>query len=249
MSEAYGAMAAVYDRWMKSVDYVQWWEYLRDTFNITPGSPILELGCGTGNITQMLASAGHAVVAGDMSSAMLAQAESKLRRFRNVRLLRLDMRRLPSRIGSFPVIIAACDAVNYLPSLRDLGLFLACARERLTPAGILLFDVHGQGRVEGWRKMPAHNHVDESSCYLWDVTVAGASIEHRVTGFLRGEGGCWRRFDEVHRQRFFSLEEIAAAAAEAGFTLQAAYDFPSQQAADAASQRVQIALVPKTSAQ
>lgn len=240
MTGAYGSMAAVYDEWMRHLDYSAWWHYLRTTFAIGDSQSILELGCGTGNLTKEIAKDGHALLASDLSGAMLTQAEAKLRDRKNVSFMLLDMRSLPKALGSYDLIVAACDAVNYLRSYDELEQFLHGARALLKPHGLLLFDVHGPGRMAEFSERPERNRVGVKSCYLWSVALHDTLITHRLTGFLRDNENSWSRFDEVHLQRYFTPTDIAKAATSAGFTRVQGFDFLSASQPHDKSKRLQF---------
>jgi SAM-dependent methyltransferase len=233
-------MAEVYDRWMEGVDYNTWWTYLRDTFALSPGMRILETACGTGNLTARIASEGYQVVASDFSAAMLAQAEQKLRGRRNVRFLQLDMRQLPTNLGKFDAIIAACDAVNYLTRPEHVQQFIYGAASLLQDGGVLLFDVHGMGRVTDWAHAPHHNFVSSDSCYLWRAELRGKAICHHITGFTRNPDGTWQRFDELHQQRYYNITDIQPMIEAAGLHMEAAYQFRTHEPYSELSSRVQV---------
>jgi len=79
--EAYSHLSKMYDYLMDDVDYDQWVEYL-DLFikkNYSNAECILELACGTGNITSRLAEKNYRIDAVDLSDEMLTIAQDKLR--------------------------------------------------------------------------------------------------------------------------------------------------------------------------
>ena len=208
MTSQYVRFAAVYDKWMENIDYTAWWQYLATTFSLRKGMRILEVGCGTGSLTEHMLKDKLSVVASDNSTEMLTQAEVKLRGYSQCRLLRLDLRSLPLDLGKFDAIIAACDVVNYLRSTDELACFLSGARLLLKDNGLLLFDVHGPGRIAEWQKCPTYNRVGEASCYMLNVSLASTRITQRLTGFIRAANDVWTRFDESHRQTYFDLNVL-----------------------------------------
>lgn len=108
------------------------------------GGEVLELGAGGGRVTLPLARAGVRVTAVDLSRAMLARLEEKLRaepdevRAR-VRVLSGDMRslRLEQR---FALVLATFNVVAHLHTGEDLSAFLETAELHRTPGGTILFD-------------------------------------------------------------------------------------------------------------
>jgi len=241
MTTAYTSLALVYDDWMNHLDYAAWWHYLRATFAISEGQSILEIGCGTGNLTLEMVKGGHRITASDLSSEMLTQAEQKLRGNTAVSFMLLDMRQLPATLGPFDLIIAACDAVNYLRNEKELRTFLSGACSLLKPGGLLLFDVHGPARLAGFLARPEYNRIGEKSCYFWQVRVNDTLITHRLTGFIKSSSTAWTRFDEVHRQTYFVPAELEQLVQSVGFTHTVSYDFLTTNPPHPDSTRVQLA--------
>jgi len=241
MTAQYIHFARVYDKWMQNVDYTEWWHYLATTFSLSKGMRVLELGCGTGSLTEQMLRAGLDVTATDTSSAMLTQAEQKVRSYPHSRLLCLDMRRLPQDLGLYDVAIAACDVVNYLRGTDELANFLRGLRPLLKTDGVLLFDVHGPGRMTEWRNGPYYNRVGENSCYMLHVTLKDTRIAQRLTGFVRGTADTWTRFDELHRQTYFCQELLDSALIDNGFAKTQFYEFGAQNKPSESSLRLQVA--------
>lgn len=237
----YKHFAALYDKWMQNIDYAEWWHYLATTFSLGAGMRVLEIGCGTGNLTEHMLDSGLTVVASDISTDMLTQAEAKLRHHANCTLLRLDMRRLPAELGSFDAVIASCDVVNYLRDASELTQFALGAKRVLKPGGCLLFDIHGEGRLTEWLLRPYHNRIGENSCYMLHVTSANERITHRLTGFARQQNGAWTRFDELHRQTFFARDAVEITLRGAGFREIICFEFASTTEPNETTLRLQFA--------
>lgn len=241
MTRQYVRFAEVYDKWMQNINYMEWWQFLATTFSLSKGMRVLEVGCGTGSLTEHMLKAGLTVVASDISTEMLTQAEVKLRGYPECRLLRLDLRRLPPDLGKFDAIVAACDVVNYLRSTDDLARFLAGAHQLLRDDGVLLFDVHGPGRISDWLNSPKYNRVGENSCYMLQVSVSGTSITQRLTGFIRNTSGSWERFDEAHWQTYFEVDMVLGELKKNGFAQTETYEFGTANKPNSSTSRIQIA--------
>ena len=77
--QAYGEFARVYDMFQDNVDYQTWGKWLKQQLaaqGITDGL-VLDLGCGTGTMTEILAEAGYDMIGVDNSGEMLAEARQK----------------------------------------------------------------------------------------------------------------------------------------------------------------------------
>lgn len=71
--EAYHSFAKVYDLFMDNVPYEEWFEYISSLlreYGIEDGL-VLDLGCGTGKMTRLLAQAGYDMIGVDNSEDML----------------------------------------------------------------------------------------------------------------------------------------------------------------------------------
>lgn len=108
------------------------------------GSPVLELGVGSGRVAIPVCREGHAVVGIDSNQAMLARAEARAREARLPRgaltLRPGDMRDFSLR-RRFPLITAPFNALLHLYTADDLAACFACVRRHLAPGGRFVFDV------------------------------------------------------------------------------------------------------------
>lgn len=112
-------------------------------FALRCGSPILELGCGTGRLLLPLARAGYKVTGVDVSAAMLSAARSKLlaqRLDKGITLLHQDMRELA--LGKrFSLVFLALNSFMHLLTTEDQLVVLGRIRQHLKPGGLLLLDL------------------------------------------------------------------------------------------------------------
>ena len=79
--EAYTGFAEVYDLFMDNIPYEEWGTYVKGLlkeYGVDEGL-VLELGCGTGTMTEILASAGYDMIGIDQSEEMLEEALEKSR--------------------------------------------------------------------------------------------------------------------------------------------------------------------------
>ena len=77
--ETYTSFAAVYDTFMDNIPYEKWGTYLKvllKEYEIEDGL-VLDLGCGTGTMTEILAEAGYDMIGVDNAEDMLEIAMEK----------------------------------------------------------------------------------------------------------------------------------------------------------------------------
>jgi SAM-dependent methyltransferase len=107
------------------------------------GSPILELGCGTGRVLLPLAREGYQVTGVEVSSAMLELARRKVDAQAlagRITLVQQDMREL-TLDRRFNLAFAAINSFLHLPNTDEQLATLGRIRNHLNPGGLLLLDL------------------------------------------------------------------------------------------------------------
>ena len=120
--EAYTSFASVYDTFMDNIPYEEWSAYVRELlvkYGVTEGL-VLELGCGTGTMTELLASAGYDMIGIDNAEEMLEVAlEKKLSSGHDILYLLQDMREF-ELYGTVKAVVSVCDSMNYIMEEEEL---------------------------------------------------------------------------------------------------------------------------------
>lgn len=99
------------------------------------GSPVLDLGAGTGRVSLALARAGHEVVALDIDEVLLTALRDRAGAL-PVTTVRADAR--DYELGRrFPLLVAPMQTVQLLGGAAGRARFLACAAAHLAPGGLL----------------------------------------------------------------------------------------------------------------
>ncbi|MDE6840248.1 MAG: class I SAM-dependent methyltransferase [Oscillospiraceae bacterium] len=219
MTDAYTVLARCYDRLTADVDYQSWADYVERHLRRRrePTRSVVELGCGTGSLTCLLARRGYAMTALDLSPDMLALAEQKCRGL-DVLLLCQDMSRLVLPAPA-DAVISCLDSVNYVTRPAALRRTFRRVWGALAPAGLFLFDVKTPAALEG---ADGQTYLDEDDD-LFCVWRGEYSPRRRICGygldlFLREEDGSWTRGGEYHEEYAYSLEELEGFLREAGFS-------------------------------
>lgn len=226
--EAYTDFAVVYDIFMDQTPYEQWSERVQDIlrrFQIREGL-VLDLGCGTGTLTELLAAAGYDMIGVDSSEDMLHVAMEKRNRSGwDILYLQQDMREF-ELYGTVAATVSVCDCLNYLLSPEDLVQTFRLVNNYLDPGGLFIFDfntVYKYSEVIGDRTI-AENREDCS--FIWEnyYYEEEAINEYDLTVFVCEKDGRFRRFQENHYQRGYTLEEIKSCVKEAGMEFLEAFD-------------------------
>lgn len=224
----YENFARVYDAFMDDVPYEEWSRYvirLLEQEGIKDGL-ILELGCGTGSMTERLAKAGYDMIGVDRSADMLEIAmEKREESGQEILYLLQDMREF-ELYGTVRAVISVCDSVNYITDESDLLQVFRLVNNYLDPGGIFLFDlktVHSYRDLMG-DSVFAQNR--EQGSFIWENCYYEEEQmnEYGLTLFVEESDGLYRRFEETHYQRAYELSAIQALIEEAGMGLEAVYD-------------------------
>lgn len=143
MTGQYAVLSEFYDRLMEDTDYDAWASfYIRcfKKYEISPGR-ILDLACGTGNITLPLAKRGYELTGIDQSAEMLALARKKAdEKGLRVCLSEQNIACFDAG-GGFEAAICSFDGINYLTKSADVLSCLARVYEALTDGGLFIFDI------------------------------------------------------------------------------------------------------------
>ena len=136
-NESYTDFARVYDELMDNTPYDMWCERLseliaaygvskptRDAEGILDSERnlVVDLGCGTGTLTELLYQRGYDCIGVDNSESMLSIAMDKKEKSGDEILYLLqDMRELElySTVGT---VVSVCDCVNYILKEKELLL-------------------------------------------------------------------------------------------------------------------------------
>ena len=240
--DAYSSFASVYDQFMDNVPYEEWAEYLTGLlgeYQVHDGL-VLDLGCGTGSLTEILAKKGYDMIGIDNSEDMLQIAmEKRADSGLDILYLLQDMREF-ELYGTVAAVVSICDSMNYLTDYEDLVQTLKLVNNYLDPQGVFIFDMN---TVHKYRDLIGDRTIAEArdECsFIWDNDYDPETKinEYDLTLFIQEEDDLYRRFVETHYQKAYELEEVKRAIAEAGMEFVTVYDAFTRKAPDENSERV-----------
>ena len=203
---------------------------------------VLDLGCGTGTITELLYEKGYDMIGVDSSEEMLQIAmDKKFETQSDILYLCQDMRELDlySTVGT---VVSVCDSLNYLLMDEDVIETFRLVNNYLFPGGIFIFDfntIYKYEEVIGDTTI-AENREDCS--FIWEnfYSCEDHINEYDVTVFERQEDDLYRKFTETHYQRGYSLDEMKAFLEKAGLTFVTAVDEKTHEAPTETSERIYV---------
>lgn len=240
--EAYTGFAQVYDKFMDNINYEEWCKYLiellkeygvdseRDSDCI-----VLDLGCGTGNITQLLSKAGYDMIGVDNSQEMLNIAMDKRGDDESILYLLQDMREF-ELYGTVAAVVSICDSINYITEYENLVEVFKLVNNYLDPGGVFIFDLKMRHNFETIGDEVIAEDRDDCS-FIWDNYYDEEENinEYQLSLFVKCDDGRYDKFTEWHYQRAYSLEEIKKALDEAGLEFVTAHNaFTKEEACESA---------------
>ena len=242
--EAYTSFARVYDTFMDNVPYKEWADYLGKIlkeYGIDDGL-VLDLGCGTGSMTEMLASSGYDMIGVDNAEEMLEIAmEKKVESGHDILYLLQDMREF-ELYGTVRAVISACDSVNYITDDEDLTEVFRLVNNYLDPEGLFVFDFNTEYK---YREILGEQTIaeDREECsFIWDnyYDKDERINEYELTLFVRDEEQpqLYRKYQEEHFQRAYTLEQIRHMLTDAALEYVTAYDDYTKESPHDRSERI-----------
>ena len=239
---SYEGFANVYDTFMDDVPYKEWAAYVMDIlreYDIHDGL-VLDLGCGTGSMTELLAAAGYDMIGVDLSADMLEIAmDKRTQKGLDILYLQQDMREF-ELYGTVRAIVSVCDSINYLTSEEELLAVLRLVNNYLDPGGIFIFDMNTPYKYRALLGDSVIAENREECSFIWENTFyeEEAVNEYDLTIFLREENGMYRKYEETHFQSAFDLSRVKELIREAGMELIAVYDAFTRKLPSPDSERV-----------
>ena len=237
---AYTDFAQVYAEMMQDIPYGKWEKDLLrilNEFKIKDGL-VLDLGCGTGEMTRRLKKHGYDMIGVDSSFDMLQIASEK--EAEGILYLNQDMRSF-ELYGTVRAIISICDSVNYLTRDKDLVKMLKLVNNYLDPKGIFIFDLK---TIHFFRDITKDTTIAENlehCSYIWENYYdSDKRINESLLTLFTKNGENYQKSEEVHVQRGYTLTEVKKAIREAGMEFVRAYDEETHEKVTAATQRMVI---------
>ena len=240
--EAYEDFARVYDLFMDNVEYENWAAYLEQSlkeYGICDGL-VLELGCGTGTMTELLASVGYDMIGVDNSEEMLAEAmEKRVESGHDILYLLQDMEEF-ELYGTVRAVVSCCDSLNYVTEEESLRKVFSLVNNYLDPGGIFIFDMNTVYKYETMLGCTTIAENREEGSFIWEneYDPENRINTYMLTLFLEREDGLYEKSEELHYQRAYPADQIVNLLKEAGMEVLAVYDAYTKNAPCAESQRL-----------
>lgn len=216
----YALLSEYYDRFTDDVPYERWADFFERIFaqkGIAPNI-ILDLACGTGSLTRILAQRGYDMIGVDQSEDMLMMAQENCCGIQPpVLLLHQPMQEL-ELYGGIDACVCCLDSVNYVTDPEILREAMKRVFTFLQPGGIFIFDINTREKLE---RIDGQSFVREDAdvfC-VWQSYIEDSCMCHYDFDiFELNEDGAWNRYQEHHVERIYAPQELIDMLEQAGFT-------------------------------
>ena len=223
MVESYSALAPRYDELMADVDYAAYADFYEKTINeYAPTAPkkLVDLGCGTGSVSVLMAKKGFEVCGVDISCEMLSAAYKKAAD-EHVKTIfaEQDMANLDCGSG-WGAVICSFDGMNYLKDAKALRECFVHSAQALEDGGMFIFDINTKYKYENVIDGNTFVYELDDMMLIWqNYYRKNAGICDFYLTFFEKKGDSWKRTDEYQRQKMFSDRTVRKTLDECGFDI------------------------------
>lgn len=226
-NQAYTVFAKYYDQIMSAVPYAEWVEYLETLckeINYQPRS-ILDLACGTGNLSIRLAKSGLQIIGVDGSQSMLAVARKKTE---NAGLAityyhgTFTEFQIPQKVD---LVVSLFDSLNYLLHSEDLIKTFLRVYEILHPGGYFIFDLNTIKRLTSMTSETTMFEEEGLYCFWKDILEPEIPLwQVELTFLVELDDGSMYKETELHVERGYPIKEIHDLLTNCGFIVERVYE-------------------------
>lgn len=218
--DAYKALAASYDRLTWDVDYE---EIVNFYFSILRREGLnpricVDLACGTGSVTRLLAQRGLTVWGVDISEDMLTVAQQKNGDLQNMpRFIRQDLAKLYLPRG-VDLAVCALDSLDYITNPASCREAIRRVYRALNPGGIFIFDVNTPEKLQAMDGQVFLDEDEDVYCVWRGEFDPQTNICSYGMDLFQRRGNLWERSFEEHSEYAYSEEQLTEYLKDAGFT-------------------------------
>ena len=214
---AYGFLAPLYDRLTEDIDYKAMADEYEERITQNGRKPeiVLDLACGTGRLTRLLARRGYQMIGVDASSEMLSEAVGQQESENHILYLQQPLTEL-DLYGTVDAAICTLDGLNYLPP-EDLRKALSRVFLFLSPGGIFAFDLNTPEKLMSLDGEIFCDEREDLLC-LWRCNFdEGEKACHYDFDIFTRRADLWTRQSETHVQYAYATAEMQTMLEQAGF--------------------------------
>ena len=218
--DAYHELAKSYDRLTNNVDYEAtvafYYEILKQE-GLNPRTAV-DLACGTGSVTAILARKGLRVTGVDMSEEMLTVAQQKTSELDNQpRFVCQPLQKLYLPRG-VDMAVCALDSLDYITDPGDCAEAIRRVYKALNPGGIFIFDVNTPEKLRAMDGQVFLDEDDDVYCVWRGAFDEETNICSYGMDLFQRRDAIWERSFEEHCEYAYSRDQLVGYLKAAGFT-------------------------------
>lgn len=237
----YKRFSDFYDQLVFDIDYEKYSKNIIDILkenSINEGN-ILEIGCGTGNLTEQLAKNDkYQILAFDNSMEMLNYSFVRLSEYENVNVVLQDMYKFNYSLYEFDAIISLLDVINYITSKEKLIDLFSKIYSGLSENGVFVFDLNSRYKL---LEVLGNNHFvyeRDNVFYTWENHVEEDLVYFDLNFFVKDKNGKYERIIEEQVERYYSIDEIVDVLKKVGFKSISYFDEDGGEYKECSTQRI-----------
>lgn len=208
--------ADCYDEMMSYVEYDEWAKLLSSKIKKeTKGNNLLEIGSGTGEISNRLHNLGYAIKGIDISLEMIKISNTK---YENIEFLNESMLNLKDK-SKYDAVISVFDTINYLKSLDELNIAFTNIYNSIKNNGVFIFDVLNRKMIDSMFSEGIFADERENMSIIWKHSYnEDLKLDEVETIFyVKERDDLFRRISEKYMKMIFSNNQILEMAKKVGF--------------------------------
>lgn len=237
---SYVSFAQFYEGLMQNVEYEKRCEYILDLaqrHNHNMGIT-LDLACGTGTLTRLLAKSGVDVYGIDASADMLSEAMQRASdEGLEILFLRQKMQNL-NLYGTIDTCVCTLDSINHLTDKSDVQKAFDKVAMFMDNDGLFIFDVNTVCKHKSILADNTYVYENDNVFCVWQNSLCDNNIVKIELDFFEEENGVYYRSSESFEERAYSDEEIQQMLTKSGFDIEAVYGDLSFEAPKPEEQRI-----------
>ena len=238
---AYEALAFSYDSLTQDIPYEEMLHYMEALLQRHGKQPetVLDLACGTGSMSVLMAKKGYRVLGADLSEDMLSMAWEKAQELEENRpyfiCQPMEQLQLPYEVDW---IVCCLDSLNYVTQPEKCQQALRRCYEALAQGGVLIFDINSEAKLKALDGQVFLDENEDTYCVWRAEFDRQENICYYGMDIFQREEDVWLRSFEEHMEYAYSVRQLKEYLQQAGFSLIETYGDQSFEAPGLEEQRI-----------